>query len=353
MAIRKRPGRASPFQVFWNNPFTGKRESKSFASLDEAKKHDAFIKYQLKYEREAFRRDEGEGSSDVLTLESLAYLYIRLKKPSKANTARLLNNIKPILAEFGHTPPEEITRQQLIQSMQAMREKVSSGTVRVRYAAIKSIMRWGVEADIVPSCPDFKIPKAEPERIPPPTPEEAALIIQNAPEHVRRVVILGVSMGIRIGPSEIFALRWEHIDLDKGQVRVWSAKKNPKAPWRDIPIKASLLPLMKQWKDEDADILWVIHFKGEPVASIKNAWWKSLKRAGITRRIRPYDLRHTFATEALAAGADIRTIAELMGHADVTMVLRHYQHVLDRQKKSAVEAVPDLKICAQGHVPKK
>lgn len=352
MAIRKRPGRASPFQVFWNNPFTGKRESKSFASLDEAKKHDAFVKYQLKYEREAFHGEEEADDPDGLTLESLAYLYVKKKKPAKANIARLLNNIKPILAEFGHLQPEKITKQQITQSMQIMRERASSGTVRVRYATIKSIMRWGVEIGLVSACPEFKIPKAEPERIPPPSPEEAARIIQHAPEHVRRVVILGISMGIRIGPSEMFALRWEDVDLEKGQVRIWSAKKNPKSPWRDIPIKASLLSLFRQWRDDDGQCPWIIHFKGERVSSIKTAWWRSLERAGIARRIRPYDLRHTFATEALAAGADIRTIAELMGHADVTMVLRHYQHVLDRQKRSAVEAVPDIKICAQAHVPK-
>jgi integrase len=96
----------------------------------------------------------------------------------------------------------------------------------------------------------------------------------------------------------------------------------------------------------------MINYNGQHIKSIKTAWRKSLKRAGITRRIRPYDLRHAFATEALAAGADIRTIAELTGHADVAMVLRHYQHVLDRQKQAVVNLIPDLPICAQENVPK-
>ncbi|MDL2315862.1 tyrosine-type recombinase/integrase [Desulfovibrio sp. OttesenSCG-928-A18] len=118
-------------------------------------------------------------------------------------------------------------------------------------------------------------------------------------------------------------------------------------------MKDSLLPIIRRWRADDGpDMEYVIHFRGKPVHVIRTAWAQALKRAGITRRIRPYYLRHAFATEALAAGADIRTMAELMGHADVTMILRHYQHVLDRQKKAAVEAVPDVPICAQENVPK-
>jgi integrase len=49
-----------------------------------------------------------------------------------------------------------------------------------------------------------------------------------------------------------------------------------------------------------------------------------------------------FATEAIANGTDIGTVAKLMGHASPDMVLEHYQHVLTRQKKAAVESLPAL-----------
>ena len=78
-----------------------------------------------------------------------------------------------------------------------------------------------------------------------------------------------------------------------------------------------------------------------------------LRRAGITRRIRPYDLRHAFATEALAGGADIGTVATIMGHADKTMILSTYQHVREEQKRQVVAALPRLPSCAHPHVPKK
>ena len=102
---------------------------------------------------------------------------------------------------------------------------------------------------------------------------------------------------------------------------------------------------------EDAGIPYVIHWQGKPVRSIKVAWPAVLKRAGITRRIRPYDLRHYFATEAIAAGVDLGTVANLMGHTGTDMLIMHYQHVLTRQKKAAVEALPDVPACAKTHVP--
>ncbi|GAB1254497.1 hypothetical protein Defa_19840 [Desulfovibrio sp. TH_2024_36128] len=53
MAIRYRQGRASPWQCYWNNPFTGKRESESFVTQPEAEKHDSLIKHRLRFERES------------------------------------------------------------------------------------------------------------------------------------------------------------------------------------------------------------------------------------------------------------------------------------------------------------
>ena len=67
-----------------------------------------------------------------------------------------------------------------------------------------------------------------------------------------------------------------------------------------------------------------------------------LKKACIFRRIRPYDLRHAFASELIANGVDIGTIAKLMGHSNSAMILRHYQYVLDSQKRDAVEKVLDI-----------
>lgn len=54
-------------------------------------------------------------------------------------------------------------------------------------------------------------------------------------------------------------------------------------------------------------------------------------------------VRHAFGTEAVAAGTDIGTVANLMGQSTPTMLLKHYQYVMDKQKRAAVELLPDLR----------
>ena len=98
------------------------------------------------------------------------------------------------------------------------------------------------------------------------------------------------------------------------------------------------MPLLVEWKSEGADYLF--HDKGKPVRTLKKSWGSTLRKAGIIRRIRPYDLRHAFATYALDTGADPKAVSEVMGHSDMSMVHKHYQHVLSRQRKAVMDYAP-------------
>ena len=76
--------------------------------------------------------------------------------------------------------------------------------------------------------------------------------------------------------------------------------------------------------------------------NIGHAWRKALQRAGIERRIRPYDLRHAFASHSLDAGADLKSVADIMGHADEAMIVRFYRHTNPESLRAATEAAPGL-----------
>lgn len=374
MAIRYRKDRQR-WQVYWKNPFTGKQESAFYASEKEAQKADSLIKHQLKFEKEKFRpADEELEPKEDDSLEAIYHSYLQEKRFGKKGLEWQLDGMRLPLELIGRKRISAITKQDLASVLRHQQEvrvvlaggrvqtdrPVSMATVCGRMRVLYTVLRWALDRGFVDSLPSLpKLPTAEYEQLEPPTPEEVNRILRYASPHIQRVVIIGAKLGVRIGPSELFKMRWEHVDLERGIVRVQAAKKNRKEPWREVPIMGALLQQFREWRLEDKmlGMEYLIHYQGKPVQRIGSAWHQALMRAGIHRRIRPYDLRHAFATDALAAGQDVGTVAKLMGHRSAQMVLQHYQHVATEQKKEAVEALPAIDLgalqYAQHGMPKK
>ena len=359
MAVRYRPERKAPWQCYWNNPYTGKRESASFETQEEALKEDSLIKHRLRFDREFFRKEdaEGENNNAEITLEAAYLLYLKSKQFSKKSVAWQLDCMKLPLQQLGQMPVAEIERGHIQSIMDAMgKMPVKSATVRDRLSVFRTVLRWAAEQGLRGPVDFPKLPPAHYQKFMPPTSDELAAMLQVAPDHIQRVIIIGAYCGVRVGPSELFRLTWGDVDLTRRVLRVHGSRKNEAAPWREVPIRESLLSLFEQWQAADLTIgaQHLIHWKGKPVLKIKTSWKDTLNAAGITRRIRPYDLRHAFATEAIAAGADVGTVASIMGHSSPQMILTHYQYVLTAQKRAAVNALPDIPYvpaCAQRHVP--
>ena len=338
--------------MYWKNPFTNKTEEMPYVTEADAKKANSLIKHRLKFERESFRPKEEERISASDSLRVCYYLYLSEKKLSAQSTAAHTSTMKPTLAVLGDRSVQTITREDLNDLKRYyLASSIKPVTVRARLSVLRTLLRWCAEIGIINQVPVFpKLPAADYEKFIPPSPSELAAICSVSSPHLIRVALIGAQLGVRVGPCELLKMEWSHIDLGRGVARIRAAKKRKDQPWREVPIRSRLLEMMREWHKGDQAIgtEYVIHYKGARVSSIKTAWAGALKRAGITRRIRPYDLRHAFATEAIAAGVDIKTVAQIMGD-DPRMLLEHYQHVADKQKRAAVEALPEIVFTAKNY----
>ena len=76
-----------------------------------------------------------------------------------------------------------------------------------------------------------------------------------------------------------------------------------------------------------------------------STFYKTFKRIATTigrPDARPHDLRHTFATTALAAGADLKSVQDTLGHATASFTLQVYSHASDEMKKNLAARTDDF-----------
>lgn len=122
--------------------------------------------------------------------------------------------------------------------------------------------------------------------------------------------------------NEILRLAWRpgvehslgHVDLELGALRYSDSKTGPKVIELSEVGWAFFSSLRKRAK---ADDVWVFrgHRLGSPLAGLQTAWERTRERAGLPH-VQLKDLRRTFATALRDTGADLETIAQLLGHVD-------------------------------------
>ncbi|MBQ3059578.1 MAG: site-specific integrase [Desulfovibrio sp.] len=350
MAIRKRHGREGlAYQVYWNNPYTGARESKTLHTLADARRFDSLIRHRLQHEVESFMPEQLVREGADRTVEDAIFLYLRDKSFPDKDAKKFLTSMRLPLIRCGHIRLCDFTTEKwnelekvLLRTPKIRGEGLlSSAFVHGILTNLRTVLRWVHDRGMMESLPKMHVPHPNYRKTVPPSKEEGERLYAVAPPHLQRVIILGMLLGLRVGSSELLALTWENVDLERGIVRIDTSRKNPGSPWREVPIHSGLIEIFLDWRraDIEAGVQHLVTYNGKPVTSIKKSWARALKAAGITRRVRPYDLRHAFASQLIANGEDVGTVARLLGHSSPQMVYQHYQHISTAQKRNAVEGL--------------
>ena len=165
--------------------------------------------------------------------------------------------------------------------------------------------------------------------------EEGALLNASA-EPLRSIVLVGLHAGLRI-QSEALTLQKPDVDLRRGLVTVQAAyAKNGSS--RSVPLNAILREALGRLLQTAPGPYVFTTRDGQALKSIRTAFATARRRAGLGPDVTPHVLRHTFASKLAMAGVDLRTIQELGGWKDLTMVQR-YSHLSPSHKAAAVEKI--------------
>lgn len=145
------------------------------------------------------------------------------------------------------------------------------------------------------------------------------------------------STGLRV--SELAKLKRADINLKREEFTVRGKGRKPRLVFVSPAARIALVNYLESRRD-DAPSLFVRHDRAKPKGkdiepepitsrSIERTVASYARAVGITKRITPHVLRHSFATDLLRNGADIKAVQSLLGHASITTT-QIYTHVTDK-----------------------
>ncbi|OFV95353.1 MAG: integrase [Acidobacteria bacterium RIFCSPLOWO2_12_FULL_54_10] len=260
-----------------------------------------------------------------------------------------LRSVRDFAAYF-HRPPDQLGPEQIRQfQLHMLRDqKLATGTVANRLAALrfffkKTLKRHDPEFDDIGLA---RRPKKLPVVL---SPEEVAQLIEAAPNiRHRTILLLLYATGLR--RTEASRLKIADIDSQRMVIHVQQGKGSRD---RELPLTPKLLEALREYwrscKVKPRVYLFPTRLNAtaeEQPISDKTVWHAcrdTALRAGLTKRIGPHTLRHSFATHLLEAGNDLRTIQLLMGHEE----LKHttlYLHLSRRHLHAAVNPLEQIRI---------
>ena len=241
--------------------------------------------------------------------------YLRTEKKASANTIssylRDMHQFEAAMLEQELELTEVLTQEVEHYAAGLTRKGRSAATVTRSIASIKSFYNCMIALGIMDHNPAKGVAPAKVERKLPQilTGKEVELLLEQ-PECTdlkgyrdRAMLELLYATGIRV--SELIALDVDDLNLSAGVLRCASKGKE-----RVIP----------QLVESPSETALFVNMSGDRMS--RQGFWKLIKyyqeKAGIEKDITPHTLRHSFAAHLLENGADLRSIQEMLGHADIS-----------------------------------
>jgi integrase len=266
----------------------------------------------------------------------------------RANYRRIAD--AEIIPRIGFIGLADLQPAHVEQVLTAMRlaQKDDRPHARVKaFELMRRTLNRAVDRDVIAKNPCDKVtsPKAPKSEMKTWTAEQANIYLAAArSDRLYALYVLALRLGLRQG--ELFGLRWEDLDLEGANLTVQrslgrdltTGKTKTDASRRRLHLPAACVLALDAHAPMTGRQGYVFTSpKGGPLRQ-SNVYRRSflplLEKAKVPA-IRFHDLRHTFATLALLAGVHPKVVSEILGHADVSITLRVYSHVLPTMQADA------------------
>ena len=255
-------------------------------------------------------------------------------------TQKVYVNAVSRLAGHFHRSPDQLSEQELREYFTYLVEtkKVPSSTLRteifgVKFLFDKTLQRPWPTLKFLRARPSFKLPtvldRAEAQRL---------LGLIRCPA-VQTCALLMYSCGLRI--SEALALQVRDIDSARMVVIVRAGKGNKD---RHVPLPQRTLELLRDyWRVYRPAARLLVTPDGQPLADHRIRYYlkQAVKQSGLSKRISCHTLRHSYATNLMEQGLDVRVIQGLLGHRSLKTTTL-YLHMTQSVMQSVQEAVNGL-----------
>lgn len=287
--------------------------------------------------------------------------YLTVEKGFSENTVVAYRNDLYQLASFveaeatkgGFTPSwASYGRQGMLSYLLNLKERgYAATTVARKVAAAKSFFSFMVAEGNIKDDPTLNVTSPRVGKsLPKPISISQAMLLLEQPAKLstpeakrdRAMLELLYASGMRV--SELVSLNLDNVNIDGGDVRCFGKGHKerliPIAPRAALTVKEYLQEARPHLTRDDAEQALFLNRRGDRLT--RQGLWQILKgyakSAGLGKEITPHTLRHSFATHMLSGGADLRSVQELLGHANIstTQVYTHLtsEHVRRVYEKS-------------------
>lgn len=279
-------------------------------------------------------------------------VWLATRKLRPRAIATYLRDLTRYFGYLGDAATVADVTQETIEAYQASRAHLSGATLGKDLTIIRSYARWCVRKRFLSADPTLDIDWPSRDEVPPRalSSDELSLLERalaaplaalpaarrSSRARDRRAVLIMLYGGLRI--SEVAALLWKDVDLDRGTIMVRDAKGGK---FRLVPIHERLDAALREVPPEDRCGA-VYGRRGDG----KACSYKSLPHifgprwlASCGLHISAHELRHTFATQLLWAGANLMEIQRLLGHASLATTEKYLSLEIE-QKRKAITRLP-------------